>query len=114
MTHHQNRLSHVHSERPHAPAEPGSLEPTSAPTARHRRDRQPFTLYQVAGIYALTSRQEPEDRREAFRLLAAALREGTGLDLIDRDRDLDPIRKQPEFRSLVEAARALRAGASPQ
>ena len=35
---------------------------------------QAFTIYQVAGIYALTSRQQPEDRREALRLLAIALR----------------------------------------
>ena len=34
-----------------------------------RTNSEPFTIYQVAGIYALTSRQEPADRREAFRLL---------------------------------------------
>jgi tetratricopeptide (TPR) repeat protein len=73
-------------------------------------DRQPFTFYQVAGIYALTARQEPDDRHEAFRLLATALRDGTGLDLVDSDRDLDQIRNEPEFNSLVEASRALRAG----
>ena len=69
-----------------------------------RRDSKPFTIYQVAGIYALTSRQEPADRREAFRLLESALNRGFGLDLIDKDRDLDAIRDQPEFRQLVEAA----------
>jgi tetratricopeptide (TPR) repeat protein len=71
-----------------------------------RRDPKPFTVYQVAGIYALTSRQHPEDRREAFRLLGSALSQRVGLDLIDTDRDLDAIRDQAEFRKLVEAARA--------
>jgi tetratricopeptide (TPR) repeat protein len=71
-----------------------------------RRDMQPATLYQVAGIYALTSRQNSDDRQEAFRLLAWALRKGYGLDLLTGDTDLDPIRNQAEFRRLVAAARA--------
>lgn len=74
------------------------------------RDSQPAFLYQVAGIYALTSRSHPEDRGEAFRLLSAALRSGYGLDLLDKDTDLDPLRVEPEFHRLVEAARALRTG----
>src|SRR5207302_698991 len=45
-----------------------------------RRDTKAATLYQAAGIYALTSQQQPDDRREAFRLLAAALRQGFGAD----------------------------------
>jgi tetratricopeptide (TPR) repeat protein len=72
------------------------------------RDSKPQYLYQVAGIYALSSRDNPTDRCEALRLLASALRSGYGLDLIDKDTDLDPIRAQPEFLRLVEAARALR------
>jgi serine/threonine protein kinase/lipoprotein NlpI len=75
-----------------------------------QRDTQPFTIYQVAGIYALTSRGHTDDRREALRLLASALRQGFGLELLDGDHDLDPIRDLPEFRRIVEAARALRAG----
>jgi serine/threonine protein kinase/tetratricopeptide (TPR) repeat protein len=74
------------------------------------RDSRPPTLYQVAGIYALTAREAPEDRWEAFRLLSSALRKGYGFDLLVQDRDLDPIREYPEFRRLVEAARALRPG----
>jgi serine/threonine protein kinase/tetratricopeptide (TPR) repeat protein len=77
------------------------------------RDSKPETLYQVAGIYALTSRQNPDDRREAFRLLSSTLQKGYGFALLDKDSDLDPIRDQPEFRRLVEAARALRAGDRP-
>ncbi len=78
-----------------------------------RRDSKPFTVYQLAGIYALTSRQNPDDRREAFRLLGSALSQGFGLDLLDRDRDLDAIRDQPEFRRLAEAARTRRTEAPP-
>ena len=75
-----------------------------------RNATDPATLYQVAGIYAQTSKVNPDDRREAIRLLASALRQGYGLELIDRDGDLDPIRKLPEFIRLVEAARELAGG----
>jgi serine/threonine protein kinase/lipoprotein NlpI len=72
------------------------------------RDGKPATLYQVAGIYALTSRKNADDRQEAYRLLSAALRRGYGFDLLARDRDLDPIRNTAEFRRVVAAARAFR------
>jgi hypothetical protein len=65
-------------------------------------------LYQVAGIYALTSRRDPADRARAFPLLASALRRGYGHDRIDTDSDLDPVREDPQFRRLLEAAHALR------
>jgi serine/threonine protein kinase/Tfp pilus assembly protein PilF len=71
-----------------------------------RLDYQPATLYQVAGIYALTSKQRPDDREEALFLLASALRKGYGWDLIAIDSDLDPIRNLPEFRRLSARARA--------
>jgi serine/threonine protein kinase/tetratricopeptide (TPR) repeat protein len=77
------------------------------------RDDRPSTLYQVAGIYALTSRQDPGDRAMALRLLKAAFRQGFGLDLLDRDEDLDPIRGLPEFRRLSEAARQFRDAVAP-
>jgi tetratricopeptide (TPR) repeat protein len=72
------------------------------------RDTQPITHYQLAGVYALTSRTNPEDRARAFHLLRQALAKGVGFDLIESDRDLDPIRNAPEFRGLVAAARAIR------
>jgi serine/threonine protein kinase/Tfp pilus assembly protein PilF len=72
-----------------------------------RLDPRPEVLYQAAGIYALTGQTNPTDRREAFRLLAAALRHGYGFDLIEIDPDLRPIREQPEYRRLLEAARTL-------
>jgi tetratricopeptide (TPR) repeat protein len=76
-------------------------------------DTRPATRYQVAGIYALTSRQHADDRLPAFRLLSSALRDGYGFDLLEADPDLDGVRRLPEFRRLVAAAQALRAGASP-
>jgi serine/threonine protein kinase/tetratricopeptide (TPR) repeat protein len=66
-----------------------------------RRDTRPATVYQVAGIYALTSRQQPEDRQEALFLLSSALRKGYGKDLVGIDTDLDPIRAHPDFRRLL-------------
>ena len=75
------------------------------------RDFGPATQYQVAGIFALTSQQEAEDRSEALRYLSSALRKGVGFDYLEQDRDLDPIRERPEFRQLVSAARALQPAA---
>ncbi len=74
-------------------------------------DTSPSNLYQVAGIYALTSRQEAADRHESMRLLSSALKSGFGFDYLEIDRDLDPIRDTPAFRRIVDAARALQ---SPQ
>jgi tetratricopeptide (TPR) repeat protein len=72
------------------------------------RSNQPFTHYQVAGIYALTSRQESGDRDAALRHLSIALRRGEGADLLDADHDLDPIRNDPEFRRLAAGLPRLR------
>jgi serine/threonine protein kinase/tetratricopeptide (TPR) repeat protein len=72
-----------------------------------RLDPRPEVLYQAAGVYALTSEKNPADRNEAFRLLAAALRQGHGFDLLEIDPDLRPIHGQPEYRRLLEAARTL-------
>ncbi len=77
-----------------------------------QRDPSPVTQYQVAGVYALTAAAHPEDRREALRLLAAALAKGQGLEDIDDDPDLGPLRQDDEFRELVDSAKALRATAA--
>jgi hypothetical protein len=71
-------------------------------------------LFQVAGIYALTSRQNPDDRREALRLLSLALSKGFGYDLVESDPDLGPLHRDPRFRRIAEAVRALRAGMAAQ
>jgi tetratricopeptide (TPR) repeat protein len=72
------------------------------------RDSSPAITYQVAGIYALTSKQVAADRVKAFQLLSSALRRGFGFEELDHDPELEPIRKEPEFVRLVDAARALR------
>ena len=68
----------------------------------------PKTKYQVAGIYAMTSESNPDDRREAFAMLDAALRGGFGFEYLEQDRELDPIRKDPEFKKTIDAARSYR------
>ncbi len=73
------------------------------------RDNQPLTFYQLDCVFALTSKTHPDDRKQAFRLLSVALQKGCGFDLIEADKDLDPIRKSPEFQKLVDAARAIRS-----
>ena len=70
-----------------------------------KRDRQAATAYQVAGIYALTSKQQPGDSAKALFLLTYSLRNGYGNELVPTDSDLDPIRKLPEFRRLTGKAK---------
>jgi len=72
------------------------------------RDTKGPNLYQVACIYALTSRADASDRVRAIELLRKGLRSGFGLDLVDNDPDLDPIRKEPTFERIVFDAKKLR------
>jgi serine/threonine protein kinase/Tfp pilus assembly protein PilF len=76
-----------------------------ADVALRLADEAPRTVYQLAGVYAMTSATHPDDKREAFRLLASALRKGFGFDLLDQDRELDPLRSDPEFSEVIESAR---------
>jgi serine/threonine protein kinase/tetratricopeptide (TPR) repeat protein len=72
------------------------------------------TIYQVAGIYALTSKQQPDDRREALRLLASALRtDPSWLRVVPDDHELDPLRDRPEFRDLLIAVAKVSEAAVP-
>lgn len=74
------------------------------------RDASPPTMYRAACVYALASAEDPnraDDEREAFRLLSSALRAGFGMDVIEVDPDLAPLRKHPDFRQLVLAAQSL-------
>ena len=66
---------------------------------------KPQTVYQLAGVYAMTSKTHADDKREALRLLASALRSGFGYQLLDVDRELDPLRSEDEFSRVVEDAR---------
>jgi serine/threonine protein kinase len=74
------------------------------------RDARPPTLYRAARIYALTSRQHPEDCQEAFGLLNRALAGGFGLDVVEADPAMEPVRDHEAFRRMVKAAREMRAG----
>jgi eukaryotic-like serine/threonine-protein kinase len=58
-------------------------------------DTRPANLYQVACIYALTSRTNTQDRLRAFDLLSYGLKGGFGLDNVDTDSDLDPVPPTP-------------------
>jgi serine/threonine protein kinase/Flp pilus assembly protein TadD len=66
-----------------------------------KRSDEPFTHYQAASIYALTSRQDRGDCPLALKHLSNALRRGCGADLLDSDPDLDPLRNDPDFRRLA-------------
>jgi tetratricopeptide (TPR) repeat protein len=72
-------------------------------------DASPQYLYQVGCIYALTSKNHPEDRLRAFQLISYALKAGFGLELIDNDTDLDSLRSTPQFQRLVSAMKELHA-----
>ena len=65
--------------------------------------RQPTasTLYQATSVYSLASRTRPEHKAEAMRYLTACVRSGQNLDELRADKDLDPLRDEPEFRTLV-------------
>jgi tetratricopeptide (TPR) repeat protein len=73
------------------------------------RDARAPNLYQVGCIYALVAKADAAHKAKAFELVWAALRTGFGLDIVDTDTDLDPIRVEPEFRRLVSAARKRQA-----
>ena len=72
-------------------------------------DLSPPYLYQVGCIYALTSKNHPEDRLRALELISYALKAGFGLELIDNDTDLDSVRSTPQFQRLVSAMKELHA-----
>jgi tetratricopeptide (TPR) repeat protein len=73
------------------------------------------TLYQVAGLYAQTSRQVPEDRAEALRLMAAALRKDPSwLEVVPKDPDLAPVRDRPDFQELFRASAVVSRDEAPE
>jgi hypothetical protein len=74
-----------------------------------KRNPPPLFRYQVAGIFALTSATHPKDADNAVRVLATALHDHAGLEHLDSDPDLAPIRKDPRFQAVAEAAKKLNA-----
>jgi serine/threonine protein kinase/Flp pilus assembly protein TadD len=72
----------------------------------------PLILYQLACLYAQSSRHDPADRGAALDLLRRAFRDGfdrTDLldELLDHDEDLNPLFGDAEFRRITRAARDL-------
>jgi serine/threonine protein kinase/Tfp pilus assembly protein PilF len=74
-----------------------------------KRRSDAATSFRVAGIYAQTSRQNADDAKESLRLLTAALRQGYGFELVERDPDLEPLHNLPHFKRLVTAVMALQS-----
>jgi tetratricopeptide (TPR) repeat protein len=62
-----------------------------------KRSSDPAMLFRIAGIYAQTSKSEPDDRKKAFSLLKKSLHKGYGFDLVDRDTNLEPLRNTVEY-----------------
>jgi serine/threonine protein kinase/Tfp pilus assembly protein PilF len=73
-------------------------------------DTSPSTLYMVACIYSLTSVHDQNDRLQALQLLSSALRGGYGLEIVESDSDLNPLRQLDEFKRMVAAAKTLATG----
>ena len=76
-----------------------------------RRDFGPAIQYQVACIFALTSKVDADDRVQSLLYLASALRKGYGFDLFEQDKDLDLIRDTDGYRELVKAKETLKPAA---
>ena len=67
------------------------------------QDRSAFRTFQMAGIYALLSRNDPsgKEKAEALRLLGKAVRGGfSNTSIWEKDADLNPIRRDPGFLEL--------------
>ena len=62
------------------------------------REPSPQTHYQIARVYAITSRSCPKDAQYALGSLAHALRYGYGVQTYQKELDFAPLRKLPEFK----------------
>ena len=78
-----------------------------------KSDRAAQTVYQVACIFAQTSKVSEDDAPEAVRLLRDALRrELRWVRLAPQDPDLDPVVQRPDFREAIAAAAILHQAGS--
>jgi len=69
---------------------------------------EPLLVYQVACVYALTSRTVAIDKQEAMSMLAKCFRANANIArLAWTDKDMDPIREDVEFKRLVSASEIL-------
>jgi tetratricopeptide (TPR) repeat protein len=67
----------------------------------------PFTQYRVGCVYALAAKKNPDSEKEALGLIARALKKGEGYAYLHDDSDLDPIRKTPDFKTLLQFVKKL-------
>jgi serine/threonine protein kinase/cytochrome c-type biogenesis protein CcmH/NrfG len=72
-----------------------------------QRNPPPLLRYQVAGVFALTSISHAQDADQAVKLLAAAMHDHGGLEYVDTDPDLAPLRRDARFQAVVQAAKKL-------
>jgi eukaryotic-like serine/threonine-protein kinase len=77
------------------------------------RSADGLTTYQAACVYALTSRVEPDDAATALYYLREALDLRFGMQHIDTDKDLAPVRNHPGFDKLSRLAALLRERQTP-
>jgi serine/threonine protein kinase/Flp pilus assembly protein TadD len=66
-----------------------------------RQDNGPATAYWAAATFALTAKDHADDRREALRLLADALRKGYAREMVASDHDFDSLRTDPQFTAIL-------------
>ncbi len=62
----------------------------------------PSTYYQIACAHCLLATMYPECREKALQYLSRAILGGYGYDLLENDKDLDSIRLEPQFNSLLQ------------
>ena len=110
-----NRLIHAHptflpalTGRGILLARKGEAEPALDDARKVMKlSHSPMICYQVAGIYALTSRTRPETLAEAYKLLSTAFyADKQWIDLAMIDPDLAPIQNDPAFKELIALARS--------
>lgn len=63
-------------------------------------DSPPAIEYRIGCIFALIAGENADDRSRAFSWLSRALKSGYGIEWIDKDPDLDPIRNDAGFAKL--------------
>lgn len=77
-------------------------------------DGEPMTHYRVGCIYAITSRSEPADALLAVDAIAEALKKAPALSsLAASDSDLEPIRQNARFQTLLATAKQLQTATDP-
>jgi serine/threonine protein kinase/Flp pilus assembly protein TadD len=71
-------------------------------------DRTPYGRYQIGSLFAAAVKFDPKHKEQAVTLLADSLRRGLDrVELFTMDRDLDPLRGDPEFDRLLRVAKEL-------